>query len=229
LEGSKQIECARLDLYKRKEEITVENSKIDDENNNLLQSQQGLIDQLEQQLTKIQSERDRLFKAHSHEIVRADELQNKLDDVQENIHSESVVESQSKTIVYPLTPSENIIYHPNGYVTYEGKLMNLNALLELRPDLKSASDSFNQINFGPKFAKYAKIGDIFIKTDLMPHTVFKFNGQKWIEIDKKLNRSYLHDVSYIQFLIDKLETGEYDADLLTDDEREEIASHLQSK
>jgi hypothetical protein len=229
LAGSKQIEWARFDLYKRKEEIPVESSKIDDEDNNLLQSQQGLIDQLEHQLTQVQSERDRLFKAHSHEMIRADELQNELDGVQENVDSESVVESQSEVIEDPLTPSENIIYHQNGYVTYEGKLMNLNALLELRPDLKSTSDSFNKINFGSKFAKYAKIGDIFIKTDLIPHTVFKFNGQKWIEIDKKLNRSYLHDVSYIQFLIDKLETGEYDADLLTDDEHEEIGRYLESK
>jgi hypothetical protein len=83
--------------------------------------------------------------------------------------------------------------------------------------------------FGTKFPHYAKIGDIYIRTDAIPHIVFKFNGQKWIGIDKKFNHSYLQYIPYIQYLIQKIESGEYDAELLTDDERDEIASHLESK
>lgn len=240
LAGSKQIEWV-LSARRERElaSAAIQNETVKD-------TISDKILELEQQLEKTQSEKDKLFMAHSVEMTRADEMAIKLEQARKPKRKRKtlteLIDNTPETITEPTpiiksdlenseTTSTKDSLEPNssGYVTYEGKLMNLNALLELRPDLKSISNSFNQINFGSKFAKYAKIGDIFIKTDSMPHTVFKFNGQKWIEIDKKLNRSYLHDISYIQFLIGMLETGEYDAELLTDDEREEIASHLESK
>ena len=240
LAGSKQIEWTRLDLYKRKEEISVENPKIDDENNNLLQPQQGLIDQLEQRLNQVQSERDRLFKAHSYEMERADTLAVKLSEEEEQrerlaellgetlkkIEVTDPVEIQTEGVT-----TETSMYHPDErYVTFDGKLMSIDALKTLRPELiLSNSNLATQIMFGNKFPEYAKIGDIYIRTDVVPHMVFKFNGQKWISIDKQLNHSYLQYIPYIQYLIQKIESGEYDAELLTEDEREEIAAYLQQK
>lgn len=127
--------------------------------------------------------------------------------------------------------NQAIFYHPSEeYVNFEGKQISINALKGLRPDLLlSPGDPVNQILFGNTFPKYSKIGDIYIRTDAMPHIVFKFNGTKWIEVDKNQNTSYVQYIPYLQYLIQKCESGEYDADYLTDAEREEIESHLANK
>lgn len=220
----------------------------------------------EELLKKTKSERDKLFKAHSYEMERADTLAVKLEEVESrtrksldellaetpevmvfetqnpNTAKDSEVETLSTVIDEPIIeiPQEiqtervtiqTVMYHPSeGYVTFEGKLMSIDALKSLRPDLVLSNNNHaTQIIFGNKFPQYAKTGDIYIRTDAVPHIVFKFNGQKWIGIDKQLNHSYLQYIPYIQYLIQKIESGEYDAELLTEDEREEIATHIQQK
>ena len=125
--------------------------------------------------------------------------------------------------------NQAIFYHPSEeYVNFEGKQISVRALKSLRPDLLlSQGDPINQILFGGEFPRYARIGDIYIRTDIMPNNVYKFNGKKWIEVDKQMNTSYLQYTPYIQYLIQKLESREYDADLLTDNESEEISRHIQ--
>ena len=219
----------------------------------------------EELLKKTQSERDKLFKAHSYEMERADTLAVKLEEVEsrtrksldellaetpeviifETQNPDTVVGSEVETLPTFIdeptieipdeiktegVTSEKVVYQEmNGYVTFDGKLMSVEALKTLRPDLLVSSNTITQIMFGSKFPQFAKIGDIYIRTDVIPHIVFKFNGQKWISIDKKFNNSYIQYIPYIKYLIQKIESGEYDAELLTDNERDEIATHLESK
>ena len=56
--------------------------------------------------------------------------------------------------------------------------------------------------------------------------MFKFNGTAWISVDKTLTDNYTYDAAYIDHLIQKVDAGEYDVDLLTDGEREQIALRL---
>jgi hypothetical protein len=144
---------------------------------------------------------------------------------------ETVTESQSSEIQTYGVTNQAIFYHPSEeYVNFEGKQISINALKGLRPDLLlSPGDPVNQILFGNAFPKYSRVGDIYIRTDAMPHIVYKFNGKKWIEVDKTQNTSYVQYIPYLQYLIQKCESGEYDTDYLTDAEREEIESHLSSK
>ena len=225
-----------------------------------------LSDKFEELLKKTQSERDKLFKAHSYEMERADTLAVKLEEVESRTRKsldellaetpeviefetqnpdtakDSEVETLSTVIDEPIivippeiktegVTSAKVIYQEmNGYVTFDGKSMSVEALKTLRPDLiLSSNNTITQIMFGNKFPQFAKIGDIYIRTDTVPHIVFKFDGQKWIGIDKKFNNSYIQYIPYIKYLIQKIESGEYDAELLTDNERDEIASHLESK
>jgi hypothetical protein len=127
--------------------------------------------------------------------------------------------------------NQAIFYHPSeDYVNFEGKQISINALKGLRPDLLlSPGDPVNQILFGNTFPRYARVSDIYIRTDVIPHVVYKFNGKKWIDVDKNQSTSYLQYIPYLQFLIQKIESGEYDTDNLTDHEREEIENHLSSK
>ena len=54
-------------------------------------------------------------------------------------------------------------------------------------------------------------------------------ANKWIEVDKALSDQYTFDVAYIDHLIDRIDRGEYDPDLLSDAEREQIEIRLTNK
>lgn len=115
-----------------------------------------------------------------------------------------------------------------GYVSFEGKSVSKGALQGMRPDLFLArpDDDQSLANFGTQFPKFAKKGSIFVRVDLLPNKVFKFNGDKWIEISKDLTDAYLYDEEYIRYLVTKIESGEYDVDLLSDNERAQIEHYL---
>jgi hypothetical protein len=118
-----------------------------------------------------------------------------------------------------------------GYVEYEGKRMALHVLKDKRPDLfaiKEDNPREVKITYGPKALTVGLIGDTFIRTDAIPHRVFKSNGEKWIEINKNTTASYLGNTNYLQHLMEKISTGEYDPDLLTELEQEAISNHLKS-
>lgn len=72
----------------------------------------------------------------------------------------------------------------------------------------------------------AKKGDIFVRVDALPNRVFKFDGKKWLEQNKAITQTYMYNKDYIEFLIEKLNSGEYDLDVLSDDEKAEIEAYL---
>jgi hypothetical protein len=80
--------------------------------------------------------------------------------------------------------------------------------------------------FGVKFPDQPNRGDTFVRVDSLPSKVYKFNGSDWISVDKNLSDNYTYDTAYIDHLIKKIDAGEYDVDLLTVGEREQIAQRL---
>jgi hypothetical protein len=118
-----------------------------------------------------------------------------------------------------------------GYVIYEGKMMSKDALKSMKPELfKIKADTVpnTSTSFGTHFPQFANKGDIFVRVDNLPNRVFKFDGHRWIEINKDTSQTYLQDDSYIQFLISKIDSGEYDIDLLSEYEKEQIESYLKT-
>jgi len=85
---------------------------------------------------------------------------------------------------------------------------------------------YTQTSFGREFPAAPNRGDTFVKTDRMPPQLYKFNGDEWIIIDKNSTDNYTYDTAYIDHLIDKIATGEYDPDLLSDIEREQVSERL---
>ena len=53
------------------------------------------------------------------------------------------------------------------------------------------------------------------------------DAKRVIETSKKLSSSYMYDTKYIEYLIDKLQTGEYELEDLEDQEQEQIRDYLQ--
>jgi len=116
-----------------------------------------------------------------------------------------------------------------GYVIYDGKMFSKDALKEIKPELfRLAVDKPAQTTtkFGTQFPKVATKGDTFIRVDVLPNRVFKFDGKRWYEVNKETVETYLYDDSYIQYLITKIDSGEYDIELLSDKEKEQIESYL---
>jgi len=83
--------------------------------------------------------------------------------------------------------------------------------------------------FGIKFPDQVNKGDMFLRVDYLPNKLFKYNGFKWIEVDKDKTDSYTYDEQYIQYLTEKLRTGEYDVDQLSETEQSLVEQYLQSK
>jgi len=99
------------------------------------------------------------------------------------------------------------------------------------PWLKLVADNelpeFGNSGFGIDFPLNASKGDTFVRVDQFPNIVYKYNGHDWIQVDKNLTDSYTYDSAYIDHLIEKISSGEYDLELLNDSEREQVAQRLQ--
>jgi len=91
--------------------------------------------------------------------------------------------------------------------------------------IKSAPTS----SFGPVFPDAPVRGDSFVRTDVAPNQLFKFNGDRWILVDKSTADNYTYDIAYIDHLIDKINAGSYDVDLLSASEQEQVAQRLEQK
>ena len=80
--------------------------------------------------------------------------------------------------------------------------------------------------FGTQFPANPGKGDMFLRVDRLPSALYKFNGNIWIEVDKALSDQHAYDAAYIDHLISKISTGEYDPELLSDAERTSIEQRL---
>ena len=63
---------------------------------------------------------------------------------------------------------------------------------------------------------------MFIRVDVLPHKLFKYDGDKWFEINKERTSVYLDNNGYIDKLKQDVASGKIDKDDLTDDERAEL-------
>jgi hypothetical protein len=138
--------------------------------------------------------------------------------------------TQKEIITSDVTPVHDM---GGGYVEYNNALFQKDALKALYPDLFSAKADIglsykSNSNFGTLFPKIAAKGDIFVRVDVLPNRVFKFDGRKWIEVNKNATETYLTN-DYIQFLIEKLNKAEYDLEHLSETEREIILEQLKTR
>jgi hypothetical protein len=154
----------------------------------------------------------------------------------EEIISETPVASWQQPVVEDLEKAamrEWKSTHPESTIKEQRRLVEIGAITEVpwASMIALAADneplSGNVSGFGIAFPENASKGDVYLRVDMLPTVLYKYNGKKWIEVDKDLSDSYAYDDAYIDFLIAKLESGEYDAEMLTYSEREQIAARLQ--
>ena len=174
--------------------------------------------------------REDVHEAHAPDAVPSvDRLESPEVEVREPVEPEV-----RQPVIQPEIKTEGVTIQETdgGYIQFEGKSFSRSALQEIHPEIfRITADSTAQVstNFGTQFPRIAKRGDVFVRVDLLPNRVYKFGGDNWIEINKNQSDSYLYDESYIQYLITKLDSGEYDIDLLSDNERIQIEEHLRNQ
>jgi hypothetical protein len=133
--------------------------------------------------------------------------------------------------------------HPTDTIKRHRRLYAVGAIKELpwnssqyrepqRDELGLQADNLAEAHtgevkgFGTTFPMRPSKGDMFLRVDQLPSVLYKFNGNTWIEIDKNLTDQHAYDDAYIDHLIEKISTGEYDPDLLSDAERDSIEEKL---
>lgn len=80
-----------------------------------------------------------------------------------------------------------------------------------------------RFSFQPTEPKHRDKGDMWMRTNKIPHNLFKFSGQYWIMVDKDQNSSYTNENAYLEFLMQEVAQGRYDVSMLTEVETQAIA------
>jgi len=114
------------------------------------------------------------------------------------------------------------------YVEFEGKGMHVRVLREMHPEFFLEDDAArkSRASFGAEFPVEAKSGDTFVRVDVVPNRIYKFNGVRWIETQRDLSDTHLTNDDYLQFLVDKIATGEYDPEILTENEQDAVQNYI---
>jgi hypothetical protein len=120
-------------------------------------------------------------------------------------------------------PTETIKNQRNMLKRGEIRELPWMALVEELPDIDPVH------SFGTQLPRTGRKRDTYVRTDTVPNRVYKHNGTDWIEVDKSLNDSYTYNTAYIDHLIDKIAQGQYDPDLLSESESEQVAIRLNQK
>jgi hypothetical protein len=149
-------------------------------------------------------------------------------------HGVDELEKQARRLWKEANPGETIKKHRRLYEN--GQIADLpwnhptyQEQLGLVADNAPAGTTGTMRGFGTSFPDPAAKGDMFLRVDQLPSVLYKFNGIQWIEVDKALSDQHAYDDAYIDHLIAKISTGEYDPDLLSDAERDSIEHRLNSK
>jgi hypothetical protein len=142
--------------------------------------------------------------------------------IEEVIEEPVVVQEQEAIIARPVNADEDAVYDPK--LGFEEKYFaNYNKPAQA-DDAETISTG--DAGFGSAFPANPDKSDVFLRIDYLPSRLYKFNGTKWIEIDKSTNDRLAYNQAYIEHLIEKIRSGEYDIDDLNDAERNEINQYL---
>ena len=72
--------------------------------------------------------------------------------------------------------------------------------------------------------------DLFLKVDSKPNKLYKWNGRKWIEIDRqRINDTLVYDKDYIDYVIDQVRRGHRDYEDLSEIEKSQVVARIREQ
>lgn len=153
------------------------------------------------------------------EVIRIERVEDtaKLEELEGEIKNLlKELEQKDKLLAGQVTADEYPVIE-ESIVPAKSILPELDEMLAVRADNVS---SVLPVIFGSEFPPQAQKSQMFLKLDTVPSQLYKFNGNKWIMVDKDQNTSYTSDAKVMKLLIDKLQSGETDWDDLTPAEQD---------
>ncbi len=103
--------------------------------------------------------------------------------------------------------------------TVDDTKAKLDDALSIKADNASSNAS---AGFGSTFPANPTLGQLFLRLDTLPNTLYKWNGKKWLMVDKNQNTSYVNNEKIIESLIQQLREGTVEWDDLTPAEQDAI-------
>jgi len=100
------------------------------------------------------------------------------------------------------------------------------SVVEPEPEVAVQPVRAVRADFGSTFPEQPERGDLYLRTDFKPSRLFKWNDVKWIEVNKNTTDAYTYNDMYIQFLAEKLSSGEYTIEELSDVEQQQVLRAL---
>ena len=141
------------------------------------------------------------------------------------------VERPGDYLTVPEEEPETHYIPGSEHIHYNGKSYSIEAFKIQFPELAAIADSHPSLepvikaSFGNEFPPKPDKGDMFLRTDFLPSRQYKFNGSKWIEVEKSTD-VLAYDEQYIKHLVEKISSGEYDVEELSATEQEQVAEYL---
>lgn len=81
--------------------------------------------------------------------------------------------------------------------------------------------------FGTTWPTLPARGDLFLKVDTKPNRLYKWNGRKWMEIDKgRVDDTLVFDTKYVDHLIQEVKKGWREFDELSEMEKNQIVARI---
>ena len=103
---------------------------------------------------------------------------------------------------------------------------SLRNTVEVETAIQEDNSNTTAPSFGTQFPNNPSIGQQFLRVDTNPNKLYKFNGNKWILVDRKLNSNYTIDKKLAEYMINALKKGEMEWNDLTDAEQNAIKPYL---
>jgi hypothetical protein len=84
-------------------------------------------------------------------------------------------------------------------------------------------------SFGTTWPVQPSKGQLFLKVDMTPNKLYKWNSRKWIEVDiDRIEDTLAYDLDYIKYLISEIKHGRREYDDLSDIEQNQIKSYIRT-
>jgi hypothetical protein len=139
---------------------------------------------------------------------------------------EDLVVAKDPEHVAPTEPVTVDVPNPRAAEAAPGTNRGVMFTQPIQADNTPALGKAANTGFGNEFPAQPEKGDVYLRTDYLPNRLYKFNSKKWIEVDKTQIDLYAYNEMYIKYLIEQIDSGNYDIETLSDVEREQISQYL---
>jgi hypothetical protein len=142
------------------------------------------------------------------------------------LQAEVPVAEPTTDSVEPVNSPEVIRVAP-GYISVDGKISADNTV---DPSLLLQADNVPGqaavAGFGSEFPASPNRGDVFLRVDVLPNKLYKWNGAQWIQIPKEATDILADDWRYIEYIAKAVAQGSLSLEDLSDYEQEQLNKYL---